>query len=191
MAYKLLTKILGDPVGFPFGPYIADQHIFLKELYGAIWTLKFAANKYGPRTSYCLVVDNTAVAAVLRRGYSSSSYANTLLRELPDYVMTHLEVVTVLSPDNPADAPSREGVPTCKKKKKIWWKSVDSAIASIRRHEQGLGLQYDVHSDTRRPQYGGVRHEEVDVSNAKDESRLNEPVDPEWLVALAPDVLET
>lgn len=182
------TKVIGDPVGFEFGPVITDQHIFLKELYGAIWTLKYAAKKYGPRTSYYLVIDNTAAAAVLRRGYSSSSYANNLLRELPDFVLPHLTIVTVLSANNPADAPSRQGVPTCKKKKKLWWKAVDSAIASIRRHQDGLGLEYDVVSEDRKPKYGGVRHQEED--EVKDISRLNEPVDSFWSVALAPEILE-
>lgn len=176
----LLSGRYQNPVSKAFTPNLAAQHIFIKEFYAAIWCLKYMYSKYGDNFEYVIVTDNTAVAACLRRGYSSSQYCCNLLMELPPAVLDRLTVVTVKSADNPADAPSRDGIPTVKKHLKRWLEVVKKCEEEIQRFESGRGKNYDVEATHNRPAYGGVRHAEKDVS------RLLEPVDLEWLVATAP-----
>lgn len=179
-ALELVLPGYRNPVSRAFTPYLSTQHIFIKEFYAAIWCLKFLHEKYGANFEYVIITDNTAVAACLRRGYSSSQYCCNLLMELPPGMLDRLTVVTVKSADNPADAPSRDGIPVVKKHLKRWLEVVKRCEEEIKRFESGRGKNYDVAATHNRPVYGGVRHEEKDVS------RLLEPVDEGWLVATAP-----
>lgn len=165
-----------QPHGADFSTVLSAQHIFIKEMYAAVWTLKFAADQYGSNTHYTLVVDNSAVACVLRRGYSSSSYANNLLSEIPRFMWERLTVITVKSADNPADVPSRGIVPTQKKFLKRWYEVIDRCITNIECFLSGRPQEFDIY-ERARPVYGGVRHREEDY---------REPVDSCWQVALAP-----
>jgi len=165
-----------DPVSMEFVGKDRELHIFIKELKAAVWCLKLSTQRYGNTLGFCIVTDNTAVAAVLRRGFSTSGLANSLLTELPHWLFSQLRVVTVPSAKNPADAPSRGGIPIEKKQRRRWWGVVTECIEVVKKQIRGEGIEYDLMGN-RRPQYGGTRHEE------KDADRLHEPIDEFWQVA--------
>jgi hypothetical protein len=81
------------------------QHIFRKEGFAALSALMFARRLTG-QNSMTIVVDNTAVAGVLRRVYS---FCETVAKWLSSSKAAEmeLEVLTVVSADNIADPLSR------------------------------------------------------------------------------------
>jgi hypothetical protein len=80
-----------------------DAHIFYKELRAALYGLSFVPE--GDKT--LLVVDNAAVAWVLRNGFSRTESANQLLDKYRHLLERIYDVCLVVSADNPADCPSR------------------------------------------------------------------------------------
>jgi hypothetical protein len=83
-----------------------ESHIFYKELRAALYGLTFVPE--GQKV--LLVVDNAAVAWVLRNGFSRTESANQLLDTYRHLLERIYDVCLVVSADNPADCPSR-GVP--------------------------------------------------------------------------------
>ena len=83
-----------------------EDHIFLKELKAALDGIEFCVVNYPGVQRVDIVTDNTAVAAVLRRKFSSNWKALQMLTSLK----IPIRVITVASRDNVADAPSR-GLP--------------------------------------------------------------------------------
>ena len=91
---------------FKWGPKFAGLHIYLLEMYTACLALKWM-HQHCPRLLHAtLMVDNTAVAGSITRGYSGNRIACRWMRE---YFLGHLdvEVISVISADNEADGLSR------------------------------------------------------------------------------------
>jgi hypothetical protein len=86
-----------------FPPDIKENHIFIKELYAAIEGCKAQMNLSPFLQRIHIAVDNTAVAAVLRRRYSSNMKATSMMAALT----IDLRVVIIPSAANVADSPSR------------------------------------------------------------------------------------
>lgn len=78
------------------------DHIFLKEMYAAVEGTRWAAGHCSAK-AFKLVVDNTAVAGALKRGYSTNLRGTEILAEQRH----EIEVITIVSEDNVADSPSR------------------------------------------------------------------------------------
>jgi RimJ/RimL family protein N-acetyltransferase len=92
-----------------FGPEWKEVHIFYKELYAAVATVRHFTEGVSKAT-ITLFVDNAAAVGVLRRGYSSCHAANVQVAALYEYLEEHgliLQVVDVPGTINPADAASR------------------------------------------------------------------------------------
>ena len=93
-----------DIVGFQTFPTdYQKSHIFLKEMFAAVEGVKEAVRRFPDCKQVSIVVDNTATAAALKRGYSTNSKATLKLSEIDMF----LEVITVPSKANVADSPSR------------------------------------------------------------------------------------
>jgi hypothetical protein len=91
---------------FKWGPKFAGLHIYLLEMYTACLALKWL-RQHCPNVQHAtLMVDNTAVAGSVRRGYSRNRIACRWMRE---YFLgkIDIEVVSVISADNEADGLSR------------------------------------------------------------------------------------
>jgi hypothetical protein len=81
----------------------ADEHIFYKELRAVLYGL----SRLPDDASAIVVVDNAAVAWVLRNGFSRTLLGNALLKSSEHLLHKIHDVVLVVSHDNPADSPSR------------------------------------------------------------------------------------
>jgi hypothetical protein len=79
-------------------------HIFYKELRAALYGLSTVPKG----TTVLLIVDNAAVAWVLKNGFSKTDAANRLLEQHRDLLKRIYDVCLVVSADNPADCPSRD-----------------------------------------------------------------------------------
>lgn len=82
------------------------RHIFYKELETALFGMKWLAVN-GKQLNAIIVVDNTAVAWVLRHGASKSEQAMRMLENSLIHLANCVEVISVASADNPADPASR------------------------------------------------------------------------------------
>ncbi len=94
--------------GRPLSAEERNEHIFLLELRAALEGLVEWAGRI-PGVDFTLVVDNSAVAFVLRNGFSSNAKAMALLLEPRACAVWHrlADVVLVVSEDNPSDCCSR------------------------------------------------------------------------------------
>ena len=81
----------------------AEEHIFYKELRACLYGLTQLSD--GSRA--VVVVDNAAVAWVLRNGFSKSELGNRLLHEHHKYLDRIHDICLVVTKDNPADCASR------------------------------------------------------------------------------------
>lgn len=91
--------------GQPFEPCRAD-HIFLKEMFAAAKGLEICDQKIGCKGIH-LVIDNTAVAGAVRRGYSTNTLGNEMLERISRCSHRKRLVHSVTSEDNAADSASR------------------------------------------------------------------------------------
>ena len=89
--------------GAPMLKSPADEHIFYKELRACLYGLTRLTN--GDRAT--VVVDNAAVAWVLRNGFSKSMLGNQLMRDHREYLERIHDICLVVSNDNPSDCASR------------------------------------------------------------------------------------
>lgn len=131
-------------------------HIFLLELYAIIEAIERC-----PETCLTVITDNTAVAGVLRRGYSHNDTAMRWLRRIRG---KRLEVITVPSKENESDILSRGG-DTC-----LCAASITRVIDAFRRGEQ---------RGVRPPYYEeggeGMRHvEPCEAATEMDPARLSD-----------------
>jgi hypothetical protein len=92
---------------FQWNEEMRTKHIFEKELTAAVRGLETIRSTYARTDSRCLlVVDNSAACFVLRNGFSNHKGAMLLL-ERYSHCLSDVEVLLVISGDNPADCPSR------------------------------------------------------------------------------------
>lgn len=124
-----------------------SQHIFIKEMYAAVEGANWAASVCAARGIY-LVVDNSAVAGAVKRGYSSNLLGSQILGTLRRSV----EVVMVPSKSNVADSHSRN-VPIESLRERLTHQAVLNDLNGLRCAEV-----------TRHPNVGrgrsGIRHPE-------------------------------
>lgn len=94
-----------------FPASLADQHIFLKELAAAVWSIVWLMEKHKWRhTKICIVTDNAAVYYALRAMHSGNAIARQWLQQLHEKLQlqsNEIQVFQVRSENNPADEPSR------------------------------------------------------------------------------------
>jgi hypothetical protein len=120
-----------------------DAHIFYKELRAALYGLSFVPE--GEKT--LLVVDNAAVAWVLRNGFSRTESANQLLDKYRHLLERIYDVCLVVSADNPADCPSR-GEPMEAQRVVNLNHAIASHFAGARWASQGKRLKTGLRTDT-------------------------------------------
>jgi hypothetical protein len=104
-------------------------HIFILEAYAAAEAMKYAQGKY-PDHPVTLVVDNTALAGAMVRGYTPCKTAMRYLRPIIEISMT---IVTVPSKYNIADTPSRLKNHTEEERRILTWKA-------IQEHHRGVKI---------------------------------------------------
>ncbi len=137
---------------------VRGDHIFLKEMFAATEGWR-QAHEHTPSPGIYLVVDNTAVAGAIKRGYSTNQRGMQMLTQLKQRVC----VVTVVSADNVADSPSRnEGLCSIRLK---------ATLKNVLAFEDGLRIGV------------GERHPNVDV---KDVVRHPEGFDDDLLLDCIP-----
>ncbi len=95
--------VINQPKQKFFPPDVAGDHIFVKELLAAIEGICACQTLFPDVTHVHIITDNTAVAGVLKRMYSTNFKALGMLGR----ITARLRVATVASEDNAADAPSR------------------------------------------------------------------------------------
>jgi hypothetical protein len=103
-----------------------NEHIFYKELRAALYGL----SKIPEGTIATLVVDNAAVAWVLRNGFCRTQAGNDLLQQYEHLLQRIHDVVLVVSNDNPADDPSR-GLPVTAER-------TERMLTAIELHQKGI-----------------------------------------------------
>ena len=151
---------------------IVAATIFVKELLTAVLAIEFIC-RTNRRKKIVLFIDNTAAAGVCRRLASSTVYGNELARRI-DVALSRsecvLEVVTLLSEQNPADSPTRNrGM--CQNRIEAMWTVWDE-------YQKGI-----ISSLPRRraPMQNGVRHsEKTDPDSDFDSDDDENPDDDAW-----------
>jgi hypothetical protein len=129
----------------------ADEHIFYKELRAVLYGL----SRLPDDASAIVVVDNAAVAWVLRNGFSRTLLGNALLKSSEHLLHKIHDVVLVVSHDNPADSPSRGT--------DVEADRVERMAIAIELHYKGV--RWASRRDTNMP-WSSHRHVEPDVPDA-------------------------
>jgi hypothetical protein len=80
-----------------------EEHIFYKELRAVL----FGLTQLKPRSRVLVVVDNAAVAWVLKNGFCKTIRGNDMLMAHEEHLAKIFDVCLVVSADNVADSPSR------------------------------------------------------------------------------------
>jgi hypothetical protein len=142
--------VLFDSGRLLFPTSLTDDHIFIKELHAAIQGIRHVAISSPDVEQVVVVVDNTAVAGVLRRRYSTNTKANLMLKDL----QMRIRIVTVPSEANVADSPSR-GSPIDSKRTNATWLAIVGDSEGCR-----IGLQTHPHPNY--PSGKSLRHAEPD-----------------------------
>jgi hypothetical protein len=113
MGYVVLNA-RGEPLAveaIAYPPGMQEAHIFLQEMHAAVHSIKACVRRFGWHgTRIHVGVDNSAVAFALRHMYSSNRRATAELCDLLTALRTSectIDVILVVSADNPADDPSR------------------------------------------------------------------------------------
>ncbi len=101
--YDAQGGVINQPKQLVFPDDIADDHIFVKELHAAIEGICACQSLFPDVTHVHVITDNTAVAGVLKRMYSTNFKGLGMLGR----IRARLRVATIASEDNAADAPSR------------------------------------------------------------------------------------
>jgi hypothetical protein len=115
-----------DLVPHPILESPPEEHIFYKELKAALYGL----SRIPEGTTAILVVDNAAVAWVLRNGFCRTQVGNDLLQQYERLLHRIHDVVLVVSNDNPADDPSR-GVPVTADR-------TERMLTAVKLHQKGI-----------------------------------------------------
>jgi hypothetical protein len=90
-------------------PKMISSHIYIKEFFAACLAVEELCRRY-QHTKIYLGVDNTAVSAGLRCGYSTNKIGNEFIARVEAALLSSqncLEIVALRSDDNAADCPSR------------------------------------------------------------------------------------
>jgi hypothetical protein len=128
-----------------------EEHIFYKELRAVLYGL----SKLPDSETATVVVDNAAVAWVLRNGFSRTVLGNALLQSHQHVLHKIHDVVLVVSNDNPADSPSRG--------QDVEPERVTRMVTAIELHNKGV--RWASCRDSTMP-WSSHRHVEPDVSDA-------------------------
>lgn len=143
------------PVGWYWNTHQAAMHIFVKELLSATILIE-ALCRVHRNTRLQIGIDNSAAAWCLRRLFSTTHHGQELIRRvyraLCDSGNT-LDIVQLVSLDNPADVPTRMGKKSAESladRCERFWRIVDGARSSNHRGHNNAGT---------------VRHDERDLDD--------------------------
>lgn len=155
-------------------------HIFIREMLAVERSLTKIQSMHNVNDCKInLVVDNTAVAAAVKRGYSSNDRAMHSLRSVILPLHHRLRIITVISEHNVADGPSRN--------KPYKQETLTHTVNAIKEYIEGRR----VHTPHRAPFSGSLRHSETsevavdeDHEGCNDHSVFGEPQPEEEFLPL-------
>ena len=172
-------RIIRDSGEILFDESMKARHIYIKEMFAAVQGIKAAQMGQSAPVRVYLITDNTACAWGLKKGYSSNESAMEMMLEVN---LENVEVITIPSAGNVADAPSR-GRPTEEEKRAITWKVVGQYLKGRVDNES---CSERVSYTKKGEQIQRVRHQEERCTDQSEESD-NEDAFDEWTSGLCVD----
>jgi hypothetical protein len=147
-------------------PACADARIFVKELLTVVLAVERIVKLdefAGISLEIFCIEDNTAVAQVIERGWSTTKVGLELLERLARTLANHhdstIQMITVRSQDNPADQPSRNQ-PVRPARVACMWNIIDLFEAGRVHRSQASDGSYN---RKRKATTTDLRHEEAEV----------------------------